>query len=227
MRKLFGVPLLVLAAVIAIYIIFKPNEIVNSITCDNNEKSGDYLVLVNKNHQLSSDYTPENLTIPNVNFTPNTSNEEKMMQEEAARALEKLFKSASKENMKLYGLSGYRSYESQKQVYDKRVKKVGKKQADEYVAHPGASEHQTGLAMDLTNEEGSEGKLKVDFGQTKEGQWVKSNAQNFGFIMRYPKEKEDVTGYRCESWHIRYVGVKVAKEIFNKHMVLEEFLNKK
>ncbi|WP_243187002.1 M15 family metallopeptidase [Clostridium muellerianum] len=150
-----------------------------------------------------------------------------MMPGEAARALENLFAYAGKQDINLYGNSGYRSYASQKQVYKERIKKVGKKQADEYVAEPGASEHQTGLAMDVTNKEGAQGRLMLDFGQTREGKWLKANVYRFGFIMRYPKEKESITGYNYESWHIRYVGVKAAKEMFNKNLVLEEYLGEK
>ena len=227
LKKLFVTISLLLIVAIVFYVIFKPNQIEKSMTYNSNEKSGDCLILVNKSNILPNDYIPKNLIIPNVKFASCASNEEKMMQGEAAKALEELFTSASKEKITLYGLSAYRSYKAQKQVYDKRVKTVGKKQADKYVAHSGASEHQTGLAIDVTNGDGAKDKLKVDFGQTKEGKWLKSNAQNFGFIMRYPMEKENITGYSYESWHIRYVGVDVAKKIYNKHMVLEEYLKNK
>ncbi|AKN31719.1 D-alanyl-D-alanine carboxypeptidase [Clostridium carboxidivorans P7] len=227
MKKLLMMPVLFLAVVVIIYSVFKPNQTINNLAYGSDKKTGDVLILVNRDNRLSSNDIPKNLTVPNVNFAFNTSHEEKMMQGEAARALENLFAYAGKQDINLYGNSGYRSYKSQKQIYNERVKKVGKQQADEYVAQPGASEHQTGLAMDVTNKDGAQGRLMVDFGQTREGKWLKANAYRFGFIMRYPKEKEAVTGYNYESWHIRYVGVKAAKEIFDKNLVLEEYLGEK
>ncbi|AWI06102.1 M15 family metallopeptidase [Clostridium drakei] len=227
MKKLLMMPVLFLAVIMMVYSVFKPNQTINNLAYGSDKKTGDVLILVNRDQRLSSNYMPKSLTIPNVNFAFNTSHEEKMMQGEAARALENLFAYAGKQDINLYGNSGYRSYKSQKQVYNERVKKVGKQQADEYVAQPGASEHQTGLAMDVTNKEGAQGRLMVDFGQTKEGKWLKANAYRFGFIMRYPKEKESITGYNYESWHIRYVGRKAAKQMFDKNLVLEEYLNEK
>ncbi|WP_242866343.1 M15 family metallopeptidase [Clostridium ljungdahlii] len=217
---------MLIAAVIA-YSVCNLSQAKNDRIYSNNQNSNEFLILVNKNHPLSSSYIPENLTIPNVEFSPSASHEEKMMQGEAAEQLENLFKYAHKKDMNLYGVSAYRSYKSQKQVYDERVRRVGKKQADEYVAYSGTSEHQTGLAIDVTNEDGAQGRLMVDFGQTKEGKWLRRNAHNFGFILRYPKEKESITGYSYESWHIRYVGVKAAKEIYYKNIVLEEYLGEK
>ncbi|OAA90283.1 D-alanyl-D-alanine carboxypeptidase [Clostridium ljungdahlii] len=225
-KKLVIIPLLLIAAVIA-YSVCNLSQAKNDRIYSNNQNSNEFLILVNKNHPLSSSYIPENLTIPNVEFSPSASHEEKMMQGEAAEQLENLFKYAHKKDMNLYGVSAYRSYKSQKQVYDERVRRVGKKQADEYVAYSGTSEHQTGLAIDVTNEDGAQGRLMVDFGQTKEGKWLRRNAHNFGFILRYPKEKESITGYSYESWHIRYVGVKAAKEIYYKNIVLEEYLGEK
>ena len=173
---------------------------------------------------MDGNYEPENLINTQVTFITNATDEEKMMNEEAAKALEELFKEAKKCNIDLYGVSAYRSYKTQKSIYDQRVKNVGKKQADKYVALPGQSEHQTGLAIDITNRKGYEGKLKVDFGDTEEGKWIVSNAYKYGFIMRYPKGKEKITGYNYESWHIRYVGKKDARNIHDKQMTLEEYL---
>lgn len=226
MKKLIIIPLLLIVAAI-VYSAHNLGQAKDVPVYSNNQNSNEFLILVNKSHPLSSSYVPKNLTIPNINFVPSASHEEKMMQGEAAEQLENLFKYAHKKGINLYGVSAYRSYKSQKQVYDERVRRVGKKQADEYVAHPGTSEHQTGLAIDVTNEAGFKGMLTVDFGQTREGKWLKANAYRFGFIMRYPKEKEAITGYGYESWHIRYVGVKAAKEIYGKNMVLEEYLGEK
>lgn len=227
MKKLLMIPVLLLAVAIILCSLFKPNKNLNDLVYASDKKTSDCLILVNRNNKLSSNYIPKNLRIPNVKFAYNSSLEEKMMQAEAAKALENLFAYANKEDINLYGNSGYRSCKSQKEVYEERVKRVGRKQADEYVAQPGTSEHQTGLSMDVTNRSGAQGRLMMDFGQTKEGKWLKANAYKFGFIMRYPKEKEAITGYNYESWHIRYVGKKAAQEMFNKNMVLEEYLGEK
>ena len=182
------------------------------------------LVLVNREHSLSEDYVPDDLVKPEVRFTPDTSGEEEYMQDKAAKALEKLFSAADKKDIRLYCVSGYRSYDLQKSIYKRRVKSAGKQEADRYVARPGNSEHQTGLAMDLTNEEGAVKSLSEDFGSTNEGIWLKNNAYMYGFIIRYPKGCEDITGYNYEPWHIRYVGETAAKKIKQQDIVLEEFL---
>jgi len=96
-------------------------------------------------------------------------------------------------------------------------------QTSKYVAYPGQSEHQTGLAMDLTNKAGVQKPLTEDFGQTKEGQWLLENAHLYGFIIRYPAGQEAVTGYNYEPWHIRYVGTEAAKSIYSGGQTLEEY----
>jgi len=190
---------------------------------DTNETE-DILILVNKKCDISKDYVPKNLGEVDIRFSPGTALKQKMMQEEAAEALEELFKEAEKEDIILYGVSGYRSYEYQKQIYDRKVKAVGKKEAGKYVAYPGQSEHQTGLAMDVTNEAGVSKSLTENFGETKEGQWLEDNAHKFGFIIRYPEGKEEITGYNYEPWHIRYVGTEASEEIRDQRIVLEEYL---
>lgn len=182
----------------------------------------DIMVLVNRRYKLSEDYKPKNMVIPKVNFSNNITAEEKQMRKETADAIEELFNAAKKNSMELYVVSAYRSYETQKGLYEERVSQRGKKEADKYVAEPGSSEHQTGLAVDVTNKLGSKGQLQQDFGQTKEGKWLKSNCHKYGFIIRYPYGKEKITGYNYEPWHIRYVGKKTAEEIFEKDIVLEE-----
>jgi len=137
-----------------------------------------------------------------------------------------LFSKAKKENVELYLVSGFRSYNTQKQLYEGRVKQRGKEETDKYVAAAGNSEHQTGLAADITNKQGKKGILNSDFGQTKEGKWLKKNAHKYGFIVRYPLGKEKLTGYNYEPWHIRYVGNKTSKSIYEKGIVLEEFIQK-
>ena len=113
--------------------------------------------------------------------------------------------------------SSYRSYEDQEAVYND-FKNISLKYADAYAARPGHSEHQTGLAFDV-------GKLDDKYGETKEGIWLAKNAHLYGFIIRYPKGKENITGYQYEPWHIRYVGTPLASELYNNGnwISLEEY----
>lgn len=168
-------------------------------------------VCVNQRRTLEPNYEPKDLVLPNVRAMNSKSS--LYMREEAARALENLFNAAEEEGLYLYATSGYRSYNTQKSIYNPY---------SGYSAPPGASEHQLGLAMDVTLAEyGS--RLYVKFGQTKEGIWVKENAHKYGFIVRYLEGKEDITGYKYEPWHIRYLGVDLATELYEKGITLEEY----
>lgn len=183
----------------------------------------DILILVNKERNLPSDYKPRDLVIPNVRFSFEGEDQKKYMRQEAALALEELFKEGEKEEIILYAVSGYRSYARQEVLFNNRVQKDGIEEANKLVARPGQSEHQTGLAMDVSSKSVLLS-LDEDFGNTKEGIWLKENAHRFGFIIRYLKDKEDITGYSYEPWHIRYVGKDAAKEIYEKGITLEEYL---
>lgn len=180
------------------------------------------LILVNKTHKLSSSYVPSDLRIPDVRFISYADPKVKQMKSNAASALEGLFQSAASNNITLLAVSGYRPYDYQQDVYSAKVKKDGKQEADKYVAVPGSSEHQTGLAMDLLSTEYSG--LDDGFKNTKAYAWLNQNCANYGFIIRYPADKTDITKYDFEPWHLRYVGVTAAKEIMQKHITLEEYL---
>ncbi len=183
----------------------------------------DILVLVNKKRDLASDYKPTDLVIPNVKFSFEGKDQKKYLRKEAATALEELFKAGEEENIDLCAVSGYRNYARQELLFNNKVKKVGVEAANKLVARPGQSEHQTGLAMDVSSKSANYS-LEADFGQTAEGKWLKENAHKYGFIIRYPKEKVDITGYNYEPWHIRYIGKEVAAEIYEKSITLEEYL---
>jgi D-alanyl-D-alanine carboxypeptidase len=181
------------------------------------------LALVNKEQSLPANYKPNDLVIPNVPFTfAETNVEKRYMRAEAAKALEEMFAKAKEEQIFLYAVSGYRSYERQKALFDAEVNRVGKDKAVMAVAIPGRSEHQTGLAVDITSPS-VQYEITQAFGETKEGKWVAEHAHEFGFIIRYPKGKEGITGYQYEPWHLRYVGKKAAKIIFEKRITLEEY----
>lgn len=174
-------------------------------------------VVVNKNYALTSDYKPKDLVQVDIEFLPESTEEERYMTKESAKALEELVDAASKEGVYLYGLSGYRSYKTQKNLYEYNVETQGKSYSDKYVAKPGASEHQLGEAMDLATSSGwiSEG--------CPEANWIANNAYKYGFIVRYESGKEDITGYNYESWHVRYVGSEMSEKIYNDGITLEEF----
>ncbi|TVY01920.1 M15 family metallopeptidase [Paenibacillus cremeus] len=183
----------------------------------------DRAVLVNKQFKLPDHYNPSDLVEPNVAFTFKEHLEKRKMRKEAAGALEKLFAGAKADGLPLVGVSAYRSYETQTTVYKNYVKQDGEEAANKYSAKPGQSEHQTGLAIDVS---GSNGKCAAEdcFGETKEAKWLEQHAPEYGFIIRYPKGKEDITGYQYEPWHLRYVGTEMAKDIAKKNVTLEEYL---
>lgn len=177
------------------------------------------LILVNKTHSLPYDYVPDDLVLPNI-----SSAYRKPMQKEAAIAYEKLYEAAKKDNIDLRMISAYRSYDYQAGLFAEPYKKTGT--LSPYRARPGESEHQTGLAVDISG--ASVGyQLVQSFANTKEGKWLALHAADYGFILRYPKEKEDITGYPYEPWHFRYVGVNSAKEMTSNKQVLEEYLSNK
>lgn len=181
----------------------------------------DYLVLVNKNYALPEDYSPKDLVVPNVYLA--TNRESNYLRKDVAIALEEMFEHASEEGYTLYARSGYRSYRTQKSLYNRYTEKNGQLEADTFSARPGHSEHQTGLAVDVTSQ--SVGLLLDDnFHLTPEGEWVKEHAHEFGFIVRYDEGKEYLTGFQYEPWHLRYVGKKVATEIKNNNWLLEDYL---
>ncbi|QHE51312.1 D-alanyl-D-alanine carboxypeptidase family protein [Pontibacillus sp. HMF3514] len=179
-------------------------------------------VVVNKQRQLPAGYTPPNLVVPDVPFYFDQFMQKKQMRQEAATALENLFQAASEQGLDLVAASGYRSYARQKSIYQSNVDTYGREEANKFSAQPGHSEHQTGLAMDVTVAELSF-KLVQEFGKTPEGDWLAENAYKYGFVIRYPEGKESITGYSYEPWHLRFVGKEDAKEIHEASETLEEF----
>lgn len=194
-----------------------------AFTCSKNTSKSNIL-LVNRSNRLEKNYVPQSLTIPNVRFISYADNRVKKMDTTAAEALENLFNAAEEDGVNLLAVSGYRTYSYQEMLYDNKVAAAGRVEADKYVAQPGASEHNTGLAMDVLSDEYSS--LDEGFEQTQAYKWLEDNCYKYGFIIRYPKEKEDITGYNYEPWHLRYVGIFEATEISEKHITLEEYLNK-
>lgn len=179
-------------------------------------------MLVNPTLSLPENYVPDDLVYPDVRFIFKEKIEKRMLREEAARALETMFEAAEKDGIYLAGVSGYRSHETQKQLFKFYVDRDGYEKAKTYSAEPGTSEHETGLAIDIS---GSTGKCAAQdcFADTVEAVWLAENSAQYGFIIRYPKGKEHITGYKHEPWHLRYVGKEVAIQIFEEDLTLEEY----
>lgn len=195
----------------------------NVITVSNGDSK---LVLVNKNYALDSSYAPSDLVLPNVLALGHEQNKTIYLREEASQHLEQLFSAAEQEAGLIFlARSGYRSYETQVSLYQRYVDQNGQEAADRFSARAGHSEHQTGLAIDVTADSVN-GQLTTEFGKTAEGIWLKDNAHRFGYIIRYLEGRESETGYQYEPWHIRYVGVEAATEIYENNWILEQYLNK-
>lgn len=202
-------------------------EDLNSILTDNQTVPLDTIpssktVLVNRKYLLPSSYVPVNLVEPNVRFSFSYSSDKRKMRKVAADALERLFQAGEKEGVILYGVSGYRSYARQKQIYDQNVASRGVEATNAVSAKPGSSEHQTGLTIDVSAKSVSY-RLDQSFGDTKEGKWLASHAHLHGFIIRYPYGKAKITGYSYEPWHIRFVGKTVATYLYQNKLTLEEY----
>ncbi|WP_163195189.1 M15 family metallopeptidase [Clostridium thermarum] len=182
------------------------------------------LVVVNKERSLPANWKPSDLVKVTVPYKGR--NDAAYMRKEAADALAQLFAKAKKDKVYLYAVSGFRNYELQKTIYARNVAQLGETKAKMESAYPGKSEHQTGLAMDISSAAMGY-TLKQSFGNTREGKWLAENAAAFGFIIRYPKGKESITGYIYEPWHIRYVGKEIATEIMKRGITLEEYFGLK
>ncbi|MEG2935391.1 MAG: M15 family metallopeptidase [Clostridium sp.] len=192
----------------------------NDTIIGENRIEGSNIMLVNKTYMLEDKFVPKDMVRVDIDFLPDATEEEHYMTKEAARALKKLVNGAAKDGVILTGLSGYRSYETQRTLYNYNIEVNGQNYADRYVAPPGGSEHQLGEAMDLATQWGwiTEG--------CPEAQWIAANAHQYGFIVRYESGKEDITGYNYEPWHVRYVGIQTAQKIYEESLTLEEYAEK-
>ena len=182
-------------------------------------KTSDYIVLANKDHLLDSSYIPEDLVKLTVR---KISSDPIQMRQAASDALSTMFDAAKEDGIYLYAHSGYRSYKTQNTMYYNRLKKNNGKD-DGVVAYPGSSDHQTGLGIDVINKAGIGKKFTSAFANTKEGKWIAEHCWDYGFIIRYQKDKEDLTQIIYEPWHLRYVGIQVAGYIRQMNYCLEEF----
>ena len=179
-----------------------------------------YIVLANRDHLLSGDYVPDDL----VNVTAKCASGTGHMQlrKEASDALSDMFDAASQAGYALYLKSAYRSYQTQKTMYGNRLEKLGRD--DGLVSYPGASDHQTGLGADILNYAWTQKDgMNKEFAKTQEAQWMEEHCAEFGFVLRYMEDKEEITAIKFEPWHFRYVGKEVAAYMMENHLSLEEF----
>ncbi len=181
------------------------------------------LILVNKTHALAEDYWPDDMVTVTRYVEGVGNNDTRKMRREAAEALEKLFAGAEAAGHQIKMRTGFRSYSYQASLFSSYASKNGEEAANKYSARAGQSEHQTGLCCDVSSPSVSWA-LSYNYGNTDEGKWLAAHAHEYGFIIRYLEGKEEITGYVYEPWHIRYVGVDAAKEIYEKGMCLEEYL---
>ena len=208
-KRKFKIVLVILITILIIFSINKNKENHNT----NIEKVNDYkYILVNKKNKLNSDFKPDNLIEVKECSLGNF-----YLEEETANAYEKMCLDSINEGLNISITSAYRSYNEQKELYNTYLKLYGESYVDKYVAVAGHSEHQTGLAIDLES-------LECDiFRNSKEYLWIKDNVHNYGFIIRYQKGKEKITGYGAEEWHIRYVGKKASNYIYENNITYEEY----
>ena len=183
---------------------------------------GDLFVLVNKLHAVSKDYKPTDMVVMDNKLTTWENLE---LKSDAYDAYLELYRDAKDEGFSLKVCSAYRTYSTQKTLYANAVKNKGQKTADIRSAYAGRSEHHTGYALDITSKSMGWG-LKQDFADYPDGKWINDHCSEYGFIIRYPKDKTEITGYDYEPWHLRYVGVEAAAEITEQGITLEEYLGR-
>lgn len=173
--------------------------------------------ITNKSHPIDSGYVPVDLTVVNVN-----SNGTQYLRQEAASELAKMFAAAHKDGIDLYLVSGYRSYAQQLALYNTYVSTDGKALADSYDAIPGACEHQLGLAVDLSDDN-RDHDIDNSFESTAAYQWLLKHSYEYGYILRFPRGKESITGIAYNPWSFRYIGVEEAKKVYDSGLTLEEY----
>ena len=181
-------------------------------------------LLVNKDpeNHLDPSYKAEDLE-PIKYYAADRNKYTRFMRAEAAEAFHRLVETAAEEGIDIVMTTAFRSYEFQQILWDNYVAQKGEEEANKTSARPGESEHQTGLAVDLSTSE-IDYRNSSDFADTAAGRWVAENAHKFGFILRFPEDKTDITGYSYEPWHIRYVGLTAAADIYEENLTLEEYL---
>lgn len=179
------------------------------------DTSKDILMLVNKYNYLTKDYAPNDI----IDVSNTYAYGDNEIKEEVYKQFKQMWNAAKKENLSLIITSSYRDYAFQESLWSSRADAYGEEVADAGTARAGFSEHQTGLSLDIVTYN-----IQMnDFENTDEFKWMQNNAYKYGFILRYPKDKEQITGYDYESWHYRYVGKDVARKIKDLSITYDEY----
>ncbi|MBQ8192805.1 MAG: M15 family metallopeptidase [Bacilli bacterium] len=181
-----------------------------------NEEANNIDIIVNKYYKLNSNYEPSDLTKINSKYS---SGNNQRLRKEAATKFEEMAQNALDNGLKIYAGSTYRSYSYQLGLYNRYVLKDGFAEAETYSARAGYSEHQLGLAVDILN-----GKWSYLSETDKEYTWLIDNSYKYGYILRYPRGKEYVTGYVFEDWHFRYLGIELATKVYNSGLTYDEYI---
>ena len=176
------------------------------------------IMLVNKYNYLDENYKPDNLVTISTTYSWGEYGSQKVTKDTYDAFLE-LWNASHEQGYYLMVSSSYRSYDKQQAVYDDYKESFGTSYADSIAAHAGYSEHQTGYAIDMFEK----GETQKTFHTTDSYNWLINNAHKYGFILRYPEDKEDITGYTFESWHYRYVGVEIASYIYENKITYDEY----
>ncbi len=179
------------------------------------------LALVTKETTLKSSYSPGDLRRIPSHMNPSY---EMYLRNKALEPLEKLYQAAEEEGITLSIRSAYRSYSTQKWLFNDYANRYGEEEANRFSARPGQSEHQLGTTVDFG---GTTVDFTAEFGQTPQGKWLAENAHKYGFALSYPQNKEDITGYIYEPWHYRYIGIEAAREWKESGLTLREYLEGK
>jgi len=180
-----------------------------------NKEANKLDTIVNKYYKLNKNYEPSDLTIINSRYSAGAQK----LRKEAANKFEEMASSASNKGLKIYAGSTYRSYNYQLDLYNKYVDKDGLKEAETYSARAGYSEHQLGLAVDILN-----GRWSYLSEKDKEYKWLIENSYKYGYILRYPRNKEYITGYVFEDWHFRYLGIELATKVYESNLTYDEYV---
>ena len=218
MRKLLCLLLALLCPVLALAQETQPawDYRIDPLTLRNTEG---YLTLANREHLLDASYAPEDL----VNVTAKHISGKFQLRRAAHEALLDMFEAAKADDCVLYVKSAYRSYQTQNTMYYNRLKSNNGKD-DGWVSYPGASDHQTGLGLDVLNYAWTQKSgMNSDFAKDKEAQWMAAHCHEYGFVIRYLEDKEEITGIHYEPWHLRYVGLSCAAYMHEHNLTLEEF----
>ncbi|MBR2708467.1 MAG: M15 family metallopeptidase [Bacilli bacterium] len=174
-----------------------------------------YGILVNKYYSLPEKYAPDDI----VNMSSQYSYPGNSIRKEVYEAFKEMADRAKEDKITLIVNSSYRDYATQKEIYDDYADKNGKEYADKFAARADFSEHQTGLALDIF----TPGAGMKTFEGTDASKWLLENSYKYGFILRYPPEKENITGYAYESWHYRYLGKELAKKVYESGLTFDEY----